>query len=453
MAAEALALGRQDWTGPVLEKAQLCLSDAFSGAFEAAPLAHSQQAASIAEPGESALIATGRGASHGDAAFANAVAAHGLVREDMHTGSVAHFGVVVWPALLAASALRSGPVTGHAFLTAGAIAYEVGARTGKALMTPQLARMFRPTGLCGPLAAATGAGLLLGLDEQALASAMAFAINTAAGLNEWPHAGGADMFFHAGFAAQNGLRAARLAQAGAFGSPSVLEGAAGLFRAIGRTEAPASIPLAKAPDEFEILSVFHKAVPACNYAQTPGQAALAALAKFPAAPGKITSVRVDTTDAALAYPGCARSGPFRNALQAKMSIRFAVAAALLRGEISEACYADPADPDITALIPKIDLVADSGFTAAYPARQGARVTIRSDETETTAELEDVQVAGPDEIRARLARHATIVLGDHRAAQFLSLLDTAVTAPDIRDLNALCRRDDTQSSKRSTRNGT
>lgn len=44
-----------------------------------------------------ALITTWGGVTAGDAAFANAVAADGLVREDMHTRSVAHFGVVVWP--------------------------------------------------------------------------------------------------------------------------------------------------------------------------------------------------------------------------------------------------------------------------------------------------------------------------------------------------------------------
>jgi hypothetical protein len=36
-------------------------------------------------------------------------------------------------------------------------------------------------------------------------------------------------------------------------------------------------------------------------------------------------------EAAVRYPGCDSKGPYRNALQAKMSIRFSVAATLLGG--------------------------------------------------------------------------------------------------------------------------
>ncbi|MDF0601730.1 MmgE/PrpD family protein [Psychromarinibacter sp. C21-152] len=449
LAAQARALWQGGLPMPVLGKAQLCLADALSGAFEAAPLEHAQQAAAVAAEAATGatVIASGRAAPAGDAAFANAVAAHGLVREDMHTGSVAHFGVVVWPALLAATALAPRPVSGRALLAAGVIAYEVGGRVGRELMTPDLARLFRPTGLFGPLATATGTGLVLGLEEEALASAMALAVNTAAGFNEWPRAGGADMFFHAGFAAQSGLRAARLAGAGAFGSPTVLEGDAGLFRAIGRRPAPEAIGFAPEGD-FEIMSVFHKAVPACNYAQTPGQAALAAAKNYAAAPDTIASVKVAATEAALAYPGCDGAGPFRNALQAKMSIQYTVAAAILHGEISEACFADPADPAIGALVSKVALEADPALTAAYPARQGARVTIVGGGEEVTAQLDDVQVARDDEIWDRMTRHAVLRLGEAPARDLTRAIRNIEVEEDIGILNGLCRRDGTQASRRS-----
>src|SRR6185369_11650621 len=105
---------------------------------------------------------TGATATPGGAAFANGVAGHGLVREDMHAGAVSHLGVVVLPALLALS--ERVPSSGRDFITAGIAGYETGAKIGRALITPELARFFRPTGFTGPLAAAVAGSRLLRLD-------------------------------------------------------------------------------------------------------------------------------------------------------------------------------------------------------------------------------------------------------------------------------------------------
>lgn len=420
IAEQALAAYRTPLSVALAEKATLCVADCLSGAFEAAALEPSRQAAALASDGHAAVIALRRTALPEDAAFANAVAAHGLVREDMHTGSVAHFGVVVWPTLFAAMARAGKAVSGEDLLSAGVVAYEVGGRVGRALMTPELARLFRPTGLFGPIAAATGAGLLLGLDEEALSSAIALATNCSGGFNEWPHMGGSDMFFHAGFAAKNGLTAARLAREGAFGSPTVFEGEAGLFRAVGRTAAPDRIDLF-ADGDAEIASVFHKAVPACNYAQTPCQAALAAAQKRTRT-GPIRAIRIGATAPALAYPGCDHAGPFRNTLHAKMSIQYCSAAAIAKGAMTEACFADLGDPEIAALIAKIDLSEDPALTAAYPARQGATVTIVDDLGETRVTLDDIVKAEAPEVYSRLTKYAALHAGAAVAARVDAWLD-------------------------------
>ena len=97
--------------------------------------------------------------------------------------------------------------------------------------------------------------------------------NMVAGQNQWPHTGADEMFFEAGMAARNGLTAARLAGLGAYGSEKALDGEAGLLTAYR--------PDHKVPDirlfdgEPEIMSVFFKPAPVCNFAQTPSLAALA----------------------------------------------------------------------------------------------------------------------------------------------------------------------------------
>ena len=78
------------------------------------------------------IIGTSTLASPGDAAFANASMGHGLVREDMHAASICHHGVVIWPTLLALS--ERTPLSGATLLAAAIIGYETGAQIGRALL-------------------------------------------------------------------------------------------------------------------------------------------------------------------------------------------------------------------------------------------------------------------------------------------------------------------------------
>lgn len=423
----------------VYAKALLCLIDFFSGAFEAAPLEWSRQAAAIAVPlaGGAALISGKSRVVPGDAAFANAVAAHGLVREDMHTDSISHMGVVIWPALLAALAQADQPVSGIEFLSAGIAGYEVGGRIGSALMNAELARLFRPTGMSGPFASAAACGLIKKLNAPQLETALGIAANTCAGFNEWPHSGGSEMYFHAGFAARNGLAATQLAQQGAFAAPSILEGDAGLFRSIGRTAAPDDIVLFP-DDDHVILSVFHKQAPACNYAQAPCQAAMHTAIKYDGPLSKISAIKVRTTNAALLYPGCDHAGPYLNVLQAKMSIQYGVAASIAAKNLSEANYARIGDAEIEQLIELVHLEADPALTAAYPAHQGASVEIQTIDGESfTAILDDILKAAPDEVQTRFQQSGNDWLGADQASRLDEFLNQILTLKDVRPINNLC----------------
>lgn len=423
----------------VYAKAKLCLTDFFSGAFEAAPLDWAQQAAVIAVPMDdgAALIAGKALTAPGDAAFGNAVAAHGLVREDMHTASISHLGVVIWPALLAGLAQAETPVSGRTLLSAGIAGYEVGGRIGAALMNAQLARLFRPTGMCGPFASAAACGLIKGLDAAQMQSALGIAANTTGGFNEWPHSGGSEMYFHAGFAARNGLIATQLAEQGAYAAPSILEGEAGVFRSVGRVAAPDDIALFPNGDHV-ITSVFHKQAPACNFAQTPCQAAARAALKHGGALDDITAITVFITDAARLYPGCDHSGPFETVLQAKMSIQYGVATAIAAQGISEANYARIGEPEIERLIGLVTLKVDANYTAAFPAQQGASVEIATTSGATfSAGLDDIVTAGPDEIQTRFEQSATAWLGKDQAARLIDFIDQIDSNTDVRALNALC----------------
>ena len=442
LARTALAVDPGRFDAEVIAKAKICLLDFLSCAFEARNHPWSRHAIGIAREARdgATVIGTRTLASPGDAAFANATMGHGLVREDMHAASICHHGVVIWPTLLALSERTT--LSGTAFLGAAIIGYETGAQIGRALFTANLARLYRPTGLVAPLGAAMAGSYALGLSESAATSAVAIAANTSSGLNEWPRVGGSEMYFHPGFAARNAIAAIELAEAGALASETILEGEAGLFAAFRRQPAPSDIRLFAGPQP-EIMAVYNKPAPACNFAQTAAQTALR-VARQLRTSEDIATVAIRVPEAAVRYPGCDSKGPFHNALQAKMSIPFSVAAVLARVALEEENYAQVDDPTILRLIERTDLQSAPDLTAAFPAKQGAEVLVGLRDGKTIHQrLENVIAATPDEIRVRFRQAASDVIGDKRARHLEELIDDCTSLPDSRVIAAQCRLEPTE----------
>lgn len=396
---KARALSFDQLPPEVIAKVKTGLFDFLSCAFEARDLPWGCQAIRIAgaAQGDATVIGTPVRSSPAEAAFANATLGHGLVREDMHAAAVSHLGVVIYPALLALA--QQQRVDGRDFIAGAVCGYEVGASIGRAIMDQEMVRRFRPTGITGPLAGAIAGSRMLSLDEDTSVSALGFAANCTGGLNEWPYCGGDEMFFHPGFAARSAVTAVQLALAGARASESALDGRAGLFAGLGKSGCIQRVrPFGGL---FEILSVYYKPAPACNYAQTSTQAA-AAVAKQPNFRSRdIAAITVKAPEAAIRYPGCDYAGPFERILQAKMSIQYCVAAVLARGEIQEANYHALDDPEIKRLASITTLAVDPALTAGYPQAQGAEIIIHLRDGRTLREkLADVIPATPEEIRAR-----------------------------------------------------
>lgn len=438
MARAVVGASVENLPAQVTDKVKLCLRDFIGCAFESRDLAWSRQALQIAAraggAGSGATIIGCAGSfASGDAAFANAVMGHGLVREDMHSGSISHLGIVVLPALLAIAQARR--VSGSDFIAAAVAGYEVGGQVGRAAMDAEVAKIHRPTGITGPVAAAAAVSRLLRLGVEQTTSAIALGANVTLGFNQWAHTGGSEMFFHAGFAARNALAAARLAESGAFASPSALDGEAGLFAALRKRSAASRVELFKSAPE--ILSVYHKPVPACNFAQTASQAALGIVRKGKSAVDRIASITVRVPRAGALYPGCDYSGPFAHVLQAKMSIQYNVAAALIEGGVSEKNFSLLSDARLHKLIGLMTLEVDDEMTRAYPGRQGGEVEVRDTAGSVQRlRLEDVVNATPDEVQKRFSVAVEAVVGKARAQEIEDCIETLERSNDAGRLGAL-----------------
>jgi len=420
LARDFVARAKSGSDAAVRARARLCLQDFLASAFESAhlPWVAQAQAVARASPGKATVIGTALKATTETAAFANAVAGHGLVRDDMHVASISHLGVVVLPAALAMA--EQDNRAGSALLDAIVIGYEAGGQLGRAVLDPEVARIHRPTGTIGPFAAAAAGGVLAALDETALAAALGLAAHQAAGYNEWAAAGGTEMFFHPGYAVMAGIVSVRLAGAGAVVSPTVIEGNAGLLAAFGKAAMAHEVhAFAGRP---VIDEVFFKEVPACNYAQTAAQAAcdLAAESAFDAATLDDIVVRVPA--AAASYPGC-DVGVCHETLQAKMSIQYNVAAALLTASFDDANFDPARQPHIAALARRVRLEVDDALTRDYPAQQGAEVAVRTaDGQQRRKKLENLRAADAERVSARFARAAEARFGAARARRLAHVID-------------------------------
>jgi 2-methylcitrate dehydratase PrpD len=419
-----------------VEKVKISLLDMLSCAIEARDLPWSSQAIQIASRtsgGNATVIGTPYRASTSDAAFANATLAHGLVREDMHTGSVSHLGVVIFPTLLALAQRK--PVSGTAFILGAICGYEVGASVGRALVDEEFVQLYRPTGITGPIGGAVAGSILAGLSEDAMVSAVGLAANTTGGLNEWPYSGGDEMFFHPGFAARNAVTAVELAELGAMASETALEGRSGLFAALHRSERISKVtPFSGRA--LEIMSVYHKPAPACNYAQTACHAALALATEDGVKSRDIVGIRIKCSAAAVAYPGCNFAGPFDRILQAKMSIPYCVAATLAQGKIAESNYRLLSDPEVNRLLAATTLEEDANFTAEYPGMQGAEVsvTLRDGQTQDRR-MRDLVPVSAKQIRARFWSASEKVFGATATSAIEATVDALEKQKDVGMLGA------------------
>jgi len=175
----------------------------------------------LAEGGQGpcALIATDAHAPARAAALANGAASHALDYDDTHFAHIGHPSVAVIPCALAIA--QQNGASGRDFLDAALIGVEASVRIGVWLGRAHYQTGFHQTATAGAFGATIAAARLLGLSPDQTRHAIGIASTRAAGLKS--QFGTMGKPYHAGLAAQTGVEAATLAQAGFLSNPDGLE--------------------------------------------------------------------------------------------------------------------------------------------------------------------------------------------------------------------------------------
>ncbi|XYI41703.1 2-methylcitrate dehydratase [Cupriavidus necator] len=296
-----------------------------------------------------------------DAALVNGAAAHAYELDDFHNAKV-HLGAVVLPAVFALAETLEVPP--ERVETAIAVGYETMIRCSLALQ-PALARMkgWHMTAVCAPLGGAAASAVMLGLDAERTAWALGLAGTQSGGLFAFACDGADSKRFHPGRGAQAGVMAAELAARGLTGPTQLFEtGDGGWLKAFSESPKPERL-LAGLGSDWHMPRTNFKPYACCGSAHAHVDGALRLRADW-AGQGPIRVGMPAVVDVQCGY----RYAP-GSVLNAQMSARYALAVALLDGEVLPAQFGQArlADPKIIALANAIEIVRDPELDALYPA--------------------------------------------------------------------------------------
>ncbi|MBC7780766.1 MAG: MmgE/PrpD family protein [Proteobacteria bacterium] len=170
-----------------------------------------------------------------DAALINGTAAHGEDFDDTYEGGPVHSAAVIVPAVLAACE-RFGR-DGAAALAGVVVGTEALCRMSRVVPKAIHKAGFHPTAILGTMASTLAVSVALGLDRRQAVDALGVAGSLASGIIEYLAEGSWTKRLHVGWAAQCGVRAARIGQQGFLGPRTVFEGTHGVYNGFAHSAA------------------------------------------------------------------------------------------------------------------------------------------------------------------------------------------------------------------------
>ena len=284
-----------------------------------------------------------------DAALVNGVAAHVLDYDDVTLDG--HPSAVLVPAILAqAEALQS---SGSELLTAYVAGYEVWAELLVREPVPLHRKGWHPTAVRGTVAAAAACARLRRLGSDETAMALAIAGSMAGGLVA--NFGTLTKCFQVGRAAQSGVIAARLAQAGLTGAADALEHRSGFLAAFspgGQPDLARSLDGSRKEWHLERQGLNLKRYPICYATHRAIDAAVELATRHDLHHSRVERISVCTGEMQMLM---LRNERPKTAFEAKFSMQFAMASSLVARNVGLSQLNDEfvRSPEVQALIPRV----------------------------------------------------------------------------------------------------
>lgn len=388
----------------------------------AAPVQMLEQALSEDLDHGSARLILGRRSTARTAALINGAAAHAAEVDDSFRDAMYHPGAATIATALAAS--QDVNASGLDFLRAIVAGYEISTRIGVVLGRPHYL-YWHNTGTVGAFGAAAAAACLYRLDGPAFAHALATAATFAAGLQQAFRMDSMSKPLHPGRAAEAGVLAAMLAKRGLTGSLDVLDGDAGFGKAMSEG-ADWSCIGATLGQVFHIKSLTFKNYIGCGHTFSAIDGALALQRRHALKPENIARVRVGTYKPALDI-ACYEDP--RTANEARFSLKYVIATALVHGSVRMAAYEPDRldDPVVRTFMQRIEVTVDPELDALFPRQRAARVEIETTDGKRLHYLQPNRKGDPElplsdeDVSDKFIELASPVIGEEQARPLLTRL--------------------------------
>ena len=364
-----------------------------------------------------------------NAAMANGGMAHGDEVDPVHSTSVGGH-VAAGPVPTALTVGEWLDSSGKDVVRAVALGYEVGGR----LMTifyrerDYTSRRFYHTAVAANVSSAVAAGVLLGLDRQALQVALCLAVYQAAGPDNMTrdpvHMG---KTFQVGAANRNGVTAALLARGGCYAPLDILDGTHGLFDAYLSNPDAGKGFLDGLGSYYSITDVMYKRYSA----GTPNQTYLQALFRLLAA-NRISPADIEQIEVHMPARGVKRVPTTRHASISALKV-CAIAAATGRLDFYQ--LHDPKgaiDASVEAMQERIKFVGRDDWTGMEQGRH-AIVIIRTRGGKTFEEDVWHQPMDRAELEKKFEGLVVPKFGAEKTARLQKLLSEVAAAKSIRPL--------------------
>ncbi len=340
------------------------------------------------EAGDFRAIGTGEDMALKEAVFLNGLNGHALDFDDGTNSGIIHLGSPIF-SLLIPLAQRYG-IGVEDMLRAAIVGYEASYTMAVSIQPGHKAMGYHATGTCGTLGATLAACYMLGFTDEERFQAFAAACVAAGGMLKVLDDGSELKPYNVAKTALLSLTALQMAKAGFKGHPDPLGGRGFLKMMTGREDVALQPVLLNGT--YAIMKSYTKPYASCRYTHPSVEAAIRMRDRVK--PEEIETVDIRTYS--LAVSGHDHTD-IPGSYSAKMSIPYATAAAFRFGRAGLQEFTEEAvrDEETLALTRKIHVEADEAMSAAFPGKQTAVVTVRTEDGRVFSERVDFPKGEPE----------------------------------------------------------
>ena len=445
LAEKICAFREGDLTPKALKQARTAIIDTIactlSGVPEACTTILLNTPGVAQSPGASLIFGTSRRTSALDAALINGTASHALDYDDVSGTLGGHHSVPVTAPIFALG--EQVGATGRQIIAAYVIGVETEVRLARAVNFHHYDKGWHPTATLGVFGAAAASAWLLKLDVDRTAKALALAASFASGIKA--NFGTMTKPMHVGQCARNGLFAALIAERGFDSNPAALEHKQGWFRVYNGegTSFPEKIfENWGNPWEIETSENGLKQFPCCGSTHPAITMALRLRSEENLDASSIAAIEILSHRRRL--PHTDNPDP-RTPLQAKFSVQYCTARALVDGAVRIRDFEDGAvmEDRVRRVLPIITTQPHPDMPEDSPNQFGAEVIVTTKDGRRLARRIDHLVCRggdypmtDDELFEKFEDCAHRALAHDQIMPLYERLETLEMAADIRQVTAL-----------------